>query len=278
MRLGKGRRSGALDAMPPSILFVTLDSCRYDAFVEARAPNLKSIGPLHRAQAPSHFTYGSHAAFFMGFTPGDASRREPYVNPKYGKIFRMQGGGNPGAAPPYLILDGHNIIDGLKNNGYRTIGTGAVNWFNPQLPTGRILSADFEAFAYAARAALKKQLVWIDSKLALVAPGMPVFVFLNLAETHAPYYYDNAPWDARYNPATAFGENNDAAECRRRQVACVEWCDAVLEPLLARFANDTIIVCADHGDCWGEDGLWEHGVSHEKTLEVPLLFRLAATD
>ena len=56
--------------MPPSILFITLDSCRYDAFVEARAPNLKSLGPLHRAQAPSHFTYGSHAAFFMGLTPG----------------------------------------------------------------------------------------------------------------------------------------------------------------------------------------------------------------
>jgi membrane-anchored protein YejM (alkaline phosphatase superfamily) len=263
--------------MSPSILFITLDSCRYDAFVEARAPNLKALAPLHRAQSPSHFTYGAHAAFFMGFTPGDASRQEPYVNPKYGKIFRMQGGGHPGTTPPYLTLDGHNIIDGLKKNGYRTIGTGAVNWFNPQQPTGRVLSADFEAFAYAGGAALKKQLEWIDSQLAQVAPRTPVFVFLNLAETHVPYYYDNAPWDSSYNPAVAFGENNDAAECRRRQVACVEWCDQVLEPLLARFANDTVIVCADHGDCWGEDGLWEHGVSHEKTLEVPLLFRLAAT-
>ena len=78
------------------------------------------------------------------------------------------------------------------------------------------------------------------------------------------------------SPARAFGENNNADEARRRQVACIEWCDKVLEPLLARFANDTIIACADHGDCWGEDGLWEHGISHEKTLEVPLLFRLAA--
>jgi membrane-anchored protein YejM (alkaline phosphatase superfamily) len=262
--------------MPPSILFITLDSCRYDAFVEARAPNLKSLAPLHRAQSPSHFTYGAHAAFFMGFTPGDASRQEPYVNPKYGKIFRMQGGGNPGTAPPYLILEGHNIIDGLKKNSYRTVGTGAVNWFNPQQPTGRVLSADFEAFAYAAGPALKKQLEWIDSKLAQVASRTPVFVFLNLAETHVPYYYDNAPWDRGYNPAAAFGTNNDAAEAWRRQVACVEWCDKLLEPLLARFANDTVIICADHGDCWGEDGLWEHGVSHEKTLEVPLLFRLAA--
>jgi len=49
----------------------------------------------------------------------------------------------------------------------------------------------------------------------------------------------------------------------------------VLEPLLERFAKDSVIICADHGDCWGEDGLWEHGVSHEKTLDVPLLIRLA---
>ena len=34
------------------------------------------------------------------------------------------------------------------------------------------------------------------------------------------------------------------------------------------------IVCADHGDCWGEDGLWEHGISHPCTLTVPLLLRV----
>ena len=262
--------------MPRSILFITLDSCRYDAFVEARAPNLKSLSPLHRAQAPSHFTFGSHSAFFMGFTPGDASRREPYVNPKYGKIFRMEGGGHPGAAPPLVTLSGHSIIDGLKKLGYRTIGTGAVNWFNPARPTGQVLSADFDTFGFAAGPKLQKQVEWIDSSLEQLSAGTPAFVFLNLAETHVPYYYDGAPWDPTYSPARAFGENNNADEARRRQVACIEWCDKVLEPLLARFADDTIIACADHGDCWGEDGLWEHGISHEKTLEVPLLFRLAA--
>jgi hypothetical protein len=260
--------------MPKSILFITLDSCRYDAFVEARAPNLKSLSTLHRAQAPSHFTYGSHSAFFMGFTPGDASRREPYVNPKYGKIFRMEGSGHPGASPPLITLPGHNVIDGLKKLGYRAIGTGAVNWFNPARPTGRVLSADFDTFAYGRGPSLGKQLAWIESALVNVPAGTPSFVFLNLAETHVPYYYEGAPWDPSYNPALAFGEKNDAAEARRRQIACIEWCDQQLEPLLARFADDIVIACADHGDCWGEDGLWEHGVSHEKTLEVPLLLRL----
>jgi len=269
------RGNDDLTLMPRSILFITLDSCRYDAFVEARAPNLKALSSLCRARAPSHFTYGSHAAFFMGFTPGDFSLREPYVNPKYGKIFRMEGGGHPGASPPLVTLAGRNIVDGLKKLGYRTLGTGAVNWFNPERPTGRVLSADFEHFAYARGPSLERQIAWIESTLGKSDPAAPAFVFLNVGETHVPYYYEGAPWDRSYNPAQAFGENNDAVEARRRQIACIEWCDRTLEPLLARFADDSVIACADHGDCWGEDGLWEHGVSHDKTLEVPLLLRLA---
>jgi len=262
--------------MKPPILFVTLDSCRYDAFVEAKTPNLSAIGPLVRAQAPSHFTFASHAAYFMGFTPGDPLRREPYANPKYGKIFRMEGGGDRGVVEPYMTLKGRNIVDGLKALGYRALGSGAVNWFNPEQPTGRVLSQDFDAFGFAGGPNLKKQIKWIDDMLAQVKPDAPPFVFLNLAETHVPYWHEGAPWNRGYNPSVPFGNNNDAAEARRRQIACIEYCDAALVPLLERFANGTVIVCADHGDCWGEDGLWAHGVSHAKTLEVPLLFRLAA--
>lgn len=59
--------------MSANILFITLDSCRYDTFASANAPNLKRVGDLFRAKSSSHFTYGAHAAFFMGFTPGVAS-------------------------------------------------------------------------------------------------------------------------------------------------------------------------------------------------------------
>ena len=38
-----------------SVLLITLDSCRYDTFESAKVPNLKSISPLYRAMAPSHF-------------------------------------------------------------------------------------------------------------------------------------------------------------------------------------------------------------------------------
>ena len=69
-----------------SVLFVTLDSCRYDTFEQVRPRNLSEVGPLYRAEAPGTFTYGSHAAMFVGFTPGAFDLMEPYVNPKYARL------------------------------------------------------------------------------------------------------------------------------------------------------------------------------------------------
>lgn len=260
----------------PDVLFVTLDSCRYDAFAAARAPNLRSIGPLVRAWSPSHFTFGAHAAFFMGFTPGDPARREPYVNSKYGKIFRMSGGGHRGAAPAWIDLEGRNVVDGFRRRGYRALGSGGVGWFDPATDTGRTLTADFERFHYTGGGpGLRAQRAWLAREVALArAAGLPVFAFANLAETHVPYWHEGAAWDAAVNPCVPFADGNDSAEARRRQIACVEWIDAEIAPLLALFADAAVVVCSDHGDCWGEDGLWEHGIHHARTLEVPLLFRL----
>ena len=71
---------------PDSFLWITLDSCRYDTFESAHAPAIKSIGAFHRAQAPGNFTYGSHAAMFVGFLPSDPARSEPYINSRNPKV------------------------------------------------------------------------------------------------------------------------------------------------------------------------------------------------
>jgi glucan phosphoethanolaminetransferase (alkaline phosphatase superfamily) len=31
------------------------------------------------------------------------------------------------------------------------------------------------------------------------------------------------------------------------------------------------MVTADHGECFGEDGLWGHAIYHPKIMHVPLL-------
>ena len=258
---------------PESVLLITLDSCRYDSFLEADTPNISAVGELHRAKAPGNFTYSSHMAMFMGFTPGDPSVQQTGVNPKFGKIFRMSQGGIAGKADEHFLLDGRNIVDGFNRKGYRTIGSGAVAWFNTLTETSGHLTSEFNEFHYAGNTwSLNEQLTWLSDQLD--KSGQPVFCFLNVGETHVPYYHEGADWPVDDNPCIPFSASNDANKARYRQIKCLEFVDQRLNELLQAFSESTVVVCSDHGDCWGEDGLWEHGISHEKVLEVPLLFRL----
>jgi len=259
---------------PKSILFVTLDSCRYDTFENANVPNMKKIGPLHKAKAPSNFTFGSHAAMFVGFTPGIATVNKSFINPKYAKIFKMVAGGYPGKGNEFITLEGENIIQGFNKLGYTTIGAGGVGWFDPNTETGRILGKDFQHFFYPGGTYyLEKQLEWINSKIQ-EANDNPLFIFINVGETHEPYYYKDAPWGPENSPCLPFSENNDADACKLRQAKSLEYVDQMLGPLLDEFSDKSILICSDHGDCWGEDGLWNHGFHHEMVLTVPLIIRL----
>jgi hypothetical protein len=260
---------------PGSFLFVTLDSCRYDSYAGASTPSFDRIGDVRCAMAPGNYTYASHAAMFVGFTPGVPNLREPFLNPKFGRIFKM-------AYPPplntrrdFVALEGANVIEGFERLGYETIGTGAVGWFDPSAPTARVLTGSFRRYFYPGNPwSLRRQIGFVQNELESLAADRPVFVFINVGETHVPYYHEGAAWSPDDNPCVPFSDSNDAAECRRRQTACIEWVDAELSTLLERFEGANVLVCGDHGDAWGEDGVWEHGIHHQKVLEVPLLFRL----
>ncbi|MFN3352094.1 MAG: hypothetical protein ACK4Z5_00685 [Brevundimonas sp.] len=119
---------------------------------------------------------------------------------------------------------------------------------------------------------MEVQVDWIEARLT-EGGDRPAFVFVNVGQTHVPYHLKGAPWSADDNPCVPFQTVDRSAECRMRQTACVEYVDGRVAGLPARFRDATTLICADHGDCWGEDGLWEHGISHEMTLTVPLVLR-----
>ncbi|MBB5729359.1 alkaline phosphatase family protein [Sphingomonas prati] len=253
-----------------SVLFVTLDSCRYDSFAAAEVPALKSVSALYAAQAPSHFTYGSHAAMFVGFTPGVAALKKRFLNPKLGRLFRLAAAGHPGLSEPGFSVDGADIPDGFRNAGYATIGSAAMGWFNPATAVSGTLRQGFGAFQFSQHAG--EQVAWIEEQIDASAAA-DQFVFLNLGETHVPYHFEGADWAAADNPCVPFQTVDRRADCAHRQRLACEYLDRQIAPLLARFAHATILLCGDHGDAWGEDGLWEHGISCAATLTVPLLIR-----
>lgn len=255
-----------------NVLFITLDSCRYDTFSQAAVPAIKAVAPFHKARSPSYFTYGSHSAMFVGFTPGITGAAEALLDPKFGKLFKIVGAGHPGKGTEGFELQGRDIIEGFCNLGYTTIGTAAMSWFDPQTVTGRHLSQSFEHFFYAGPHYLRRQIEWVAERLDQTEN--PTFTFINVGETHVPYWHEGAAWSAEDNPCHPFQREDRSGECRTRQTACLEFADRLLADIIVRHMDHTIIICADHGDCWGEDGLWEHGIMHEMTTTVPLLIRL----
>ncbi len=257
---------------PRSVLFITLDSCRYDTFVKANVPNLKAVAALHAAQAPSHFTYGSHSAMFVGFTPGIPGARQRFLDPKYARLFRLGREGFAGLAEAGFNVEGRDIVSGFRAAGYRTIGTAAMAWFDPTSLASRTLIEGFQDFEYVGSAGVRRQVSWAESVLNHHLEE-DVFLFVNVGETHVPYYYEGAPWRADDNPCVPYQSVDRRQDCRERQRLCCEYADLALAPLLDRFRGATILLCGDHGDCWGEDGLWEHGTSHPMTLTVPLIIR-----
>jgi membrane-anchored protein YejM (alkaline phosphatase superfamily) len=265
------RKENSLKRIDDNFLLITLDSCRFDSFVQSKAPIMKSVGKIHKAYSNGNFTYSSHAAIFMGFTPGDPAQHESFVNPKFGKIFKLKNAGFTAMGINKIILDGKNIIDGFNRIGYTSIGTAAMNWFNPNTKTGKTLTQDFQHFFFS-KTDIEKQVEFVLNKIK--TSESPTFVFMNIGETHVPYWHRGADWDKSYNPCIPFSKDNSREECQRRQIACIEFIDDKIKPLIDMFNNDNIVITSDHGDCWGEDGLWEHGIHHEMTVTVPLVFRI----
>jgi hypothetical protein len=148
---------------------------------------MKAVGELHAAQAPSHFTFASHAAMFVSVTPGIAGVRAPYLNPKFAKIVRVHNEGRRPFGPAAFELDGANIARGFARTGYRTLGSGALPWFDPAKRHGEVLTDGFERFFYTASLfRFKDQVRWLDGEIE-GAGQRPVFAFLNVGETHVPY-------------------------------------------------------------------------------------------
>jgi len=258
------------------LLLLTYDSCRYDVMVEARTPVLDSYSGIFRAEAPATFTFASHQAFFVGILP-NAVDDVPYYNRFCKQLVGLSEVGELQVAKDSLkkVTSSWNLVQGLRSEGVQTVGAGAMNWFRQES-----LTSGFEHFSFTGRAAERQ----IDHLLTKIDPERPFFGFINFGETHAPFVCEGkdepCPVDVRARrmswPPVESGPVGRDNEAFHHQVACAEFLDGRLPRLFEALPGDTIVVLtADHGECFGEDGYWGHGVNHPKVFEVPLaIFRL----
>lgn len=242
------------------ILFLTLDSLRYDVAAQAmaagRTPTLnRAVGAWDHRHSPASFTYAAHHAFFAGFlpTPADPKRAgEP-------RLFAARFAGSQTTGPQTLEFDAPDIVTGLTQEGYHTICIGGTGFFNKQTPIGRTLPALFTeswwspAMGVTNMRSQEHQVAKACERLA--ATQSPVFLFMNLSACHSPHY-------AYLNQG-----RRDSIES---QAAALETLDTALAPLFAALRRPSLlIVCSDHGDAFGEDGYQGHRLGHSTVWDVP---------
>jgi arylsulfatase A-like enzyme len=279
-----------LEAIPndqEDFLLLSWDSCRYDAFMRAKKPVLDAFGPARRGWAMATYTLPAHVAMFQGFLP-HVHAAEPFYNRFYQQLWRI--GHRTVHVKPLVVFPSHtkSITRGFLDRGYFTVGSAAMDWFED----AEVLRDGFEEFQLNCEQA-RKQNSWLIAQVEKRATRRACFAFVNYGETHSPFRHEDMPdatgevkeqfsrarlWNQRGLLQEEWKFNEEAFG---RQVACAEFLDARTGELIEFFRKrgrpTTIVVCADHGECFGEQGLYGHAFYHEKIMEVPMLiFRINA--
>jgi arylsulfatase A-like enzyme len=112
-------------------------------------------------------------------------------------------------------------------------------------------------------------------------------LFVNVSETHVPYDFGDAIdpevkdildrarllWGGkRYNEHRVRIAPEEFARLHQAQIQAVEAVDTKIGELLSALTGPVmLVVCGDHGEAFGEDGLYGHGFPHPAVIEVPLI-------
>lgn len=275
---------------PNNLVIIIFDSCRFDSFIAAKTPNISRLGKVEKCYSFASWTFPSHAVYLMGAMP-HTNQRGVYASEIYKKDFlRWQSrlnieGVSFGSFVPQLSLPAL-----LTEKGYTTNGLVSM----PVLNQMTVMSQNFHNYELMDS---HNDFSAIIDKMQF-NPYKPSFYFINVGETHYPY---NLPGEemADYvkGDKTVFRHSGDSVqalnadtekgleisdsvffmdkmrELQNKQISNVEYLDKLFEKLYQKVPQNThIIVTADHGELFGEEGFFGHGpIMHEKVNEVFLI-------
>lgn len=261
-----------------TVVMVVLDSLRWDTFQQATTPHLNAACSfVERRYSYATWTLPSHACLFAGLLPfhitvGTAAAAA------YQKDYRLWSlvfGGNQTAVPTM----GQEMSLGVmaQRCGWSTHARVAMPVLSPEgglrhgfadyvlSPSGSGLGAQFDS---------------ID-----LPSGQPNLVFINAGETHYPYLLPKSRLPhipgahglaaASKGSDTTFRlsfNDDDFEEMRDAQRCALELADRRIGMLLERVAHPVLlIVTSDHGELFGEEGMFGHGpFVHPLLNQVPL--------
>lgn len=246
-----------------NILFVTFDSLRHDvardALEDGRTPHLAALlpgGQWEHRQTPGTFTLPAHMAFFSGFLPKLPQPQQPT------RLWECRPPAFKKVPPETFVFDAPNLLDGLALHGYRTVCVGGVTYFSGETPLGLVLPAMFHEAHWRPEFCspeIQSTRHQVDQALDITdryAGRRPLFLFVNISATHVPHgHYVGSSQDSTASQAAALAYAD-------------EHVGRLLDGLRTR-GRWLVIMCADHGDAYGDDGYHGRGIAHPSVWNVP---------
>ena len=108
-----------------NILFVCLDSVRYDTFEASNAKNMKAIGPLKRTHSIASCTAPSMIAYLSGYPPIGAGRKDLFRRGDAGryrwapKFFAKLGWGTAWLSSNTMMLQFNSNLEGAFSANFK---------------------------------------------------------------------------------------------------------------------------------------------------------------
>ena len=271
---------------PNDVVMIIFDSCRFDSYIAAKTPNISRLGQVEKRYAFASWTVPSHAVYLMGATP-HRNDKGVFASEVYKKDFLRW--------PERLNIEGVSFASFipqlslpafLNEQGYRTNGLVSM----PVLNQLTIVSQHFHNYelmdAHNDFSAIIDKMTFDKSQ--------PSFYFVNVGETHYPYNIPGEEMpDFLKGPDSVFRHSGDNLSFEQRnamkpdelyfmdkmralqdkQIKNVEYLDSLFDKLYQKVPKGThIVVMADHGELFGEEGFFGHGpIVHDKVLEVFLV-------
>ena len=271
--------------MKKNLLMITFDSCRFDSFVAAKTPNISKLGEVERRYSYASWTVPSHTVLMLGASP-HTSPKGVFASEVYKKDFVKWGDrlGIPDISfrgfVPRLSLPAF-----LQQHGYKTNALVSM----PVLNQTTILNQHFDR--YQLMKSHHDFNAIIDN--LVFEKDQPSFYLLNVGETHYPYTLPGESGDdlprisgvhgvfkhmddqilqggGALQDDERFFNMDQMRALHAKQISNVEYLDRLFEKLYEVIpANTHIMVMADHGELFGEEGYFGHGpILHDKVFEV----------
>jgi len=272
-----------------NFIIVILDSCRFDSFMAAEPKTIQKLGKPEKRYTYASWTAPSHYNLLTGLLP-HTTPPHVYASEYYKEDFFNYNKRLGAKGIEFAKMVPGLWFPGLLRNtlGFRTHARVSLPVLNPR--TG--INRDFDSF----------QLMDSHNDMAAMLPTMtfdgdrPSFYMLNVGETHYPYAKpdeDSSMWprisgvngvfkklneqvdekDPKFKEEFQFFDQDKLDQLRERQIDTVRYLDGVFEKLYDMVPKNTwIVVTADHGELFGEEGYFGHGpIMHDKCFEVPFL-------